>query len=271
MKKALVTLMVVALMGAVASADTTLHVWTTLVSATLTGYTSTRDMNQGGIYVNVPNFTYGTTPVPIGPNMATGYYGVQVWAEVLGGTPAQGLTDIGVTLYTPDTNNVFVPVMNPKSASKTGGVLNYNVVETYSSTVANAALNGWVNQVPAAYKHSSLGSIDPGTDADALQVGFGEISGGYGSFDTAGAGTPILLATEAWQLLSNTRATLAISATGRYWDGSGIDDASHKIDFTSASMTQDSLIIPEPFTMTMVGMGLCGLGMFIRRRVKETV
>lgn len=242
MKKVLAIVVVVAMVSAVASASTTLLVWTQLVNATYSG------MDSKG----TPILTYGGV-AERGPNMALGYYGVQIWAEVLGNPNGYGIESMAVTLYTPDTRNAFMPVLN----STQYPAFQMKTLTTFSSDVFNrgyscipAKIGSFVNSLNPSAQRTGL------DDNTQMTIGQG----------VSPVNTPILLATEAWNLVSlASPVTLGVyvASTSRYWDEAGV---ARNFD----SITPTGMVIPEPVTMAMVSMGLCGLGMFIRRRVKET-
>ena len=129
-----------------------------------------------------------------------------------------------------------------------------------------------------AYMHVAsqyLGyASNPGNDYDANQAAIGDT--GYVLPDYA-VGAPVLVATEAWRLtsLGTSGVTLGVyvNPASRHWNAwAAIDanrapyflDDSDKTQFSS--VIGQGLFIPEPFTMTMLGMGLSSLGMMIRRR-----
>lgn len=246
MKKILALVTVIALATSFCSATTTLHVWTTLVSAT-----ANPDNGDNGYY------DFGTTPVVRGPTMALGTYGVQIWAQVLGGSTNQGISDMAVTLYTPNTVGCFNPI------GFDAGLQNPEVVTTFGTAVANFN----PNQATTAYFNNAL---NPVNDVDAIQFIIGATTKtGHNQLGLSG---PVLLATEAWTLtsLGTNGVTLGvyIAPTSRYWSTT----ANGKLYFTdSGGLVGDSMVIPEPITMTMLGMGLSSLGMMICRRRKETV
>ena len=258
MKKVLALVTVIALMASISSATTTLNVWTTLVSATPTWNTQ---------HTAITGYVFGTTPVTRGPNMATGYYGVQMWAQILGGTAGWGISDMAVTLYTPDTNGCFQSV----AAGST----------VYTSVGMELLLDGY-NTPKALNAHAGTnntgGVANTGTDKDAVQFSTGDT--GYAAPDL-GVGSPVLLATEAWNLTSlgtsGVNLSVYVAPTSRYWnaiqtqsdlDNSVLLGAQDKLAFDSIVGT--GMVIPEPITMTMLAMGLSGLGIMIRRRTKET-
>jgi hypothetical protein len=252
MKKVLVFMAVIALTASISSATTTLEVWTTLVSGTFTGVTGQ----------NPTGWTYGTTPVELGPKMALGSYGVQVWAQVLGGASGAGISDMAVTLYTPDTSGAFTPVQKTFPPHNPP----YGIV-TFGSNVSA------YNQITPVVQHWAgvVGTSNPGTDLDSVQMAIGDTN--YVSPDL-GIGSPVLIATEAWNLTSlatnGVTVGVYVAPTSRYWDMSNSSgDNTYKHSFDSVVGT--GMVIPEPITMTMLAMGLSGLGIMIRRRTKEVV
>jgi hypothetical protein len=201
--------------------------------------------------------------------MPLGLYGVQVWAEVLGGTTT-GIASMAVTLYTPDTTGCFNPVAVAGTGNPGQGIPP-NVPVSWQSPV----VFGYATRVPAAYQYFNNPTLNPTNDIDAVQLSFG--SNARDSFDPPGQGknsnfafnTPTLLATEAWNLTSLGTNGVTLSAyvapTSACWTGSGSATAGFD------NITTQVMVIPEPITMTMLGMGLSSLGMMIWRRRKETV
>jgi len=251
MKKVLALVAVIALMASVSLANETLHVWTELVSAT--------PIYHSG---NLSGFTYGTTPIVPSTAMPLGYYGVQVWAEVLGGTEGGGIQSMSVTLYTPDTTGVF----NPVAVAGTGGSgIPPNVY--MSKNGSDAQYDGYSYTTPA-YQYFSNPALNPTNDIDSIQLGIGlsaraTDTNQYGDLGVYG---PTWIATEAWNLTSlNSPITVAVSVgpSSAYFTGAGTGQ-----NAIFDSVVGDSLLIPEPITMTMLGLGIFGLGGYIRRRVK---
>jgi hypothetical protein len=245
---------VIALMASVSSATTTLEVWTTLVSATY-------DENNASNYY----YDFGTTAVPISSTMPLGTYGVQVWAEILGGSMT-GIASLAVTLYTPDTTGCFNPIPSPGSGNPGQGVPPA-VIQDFSTALPTQ----YGNKIPGAVQYFSNTTLNPTNDLDSLQMTIGATTQppnqqADGRF---GYNTPVLIGTQAWNLtsLGTNGVTLGVyvSPTSAHWVGTSNTTAGFD------SVVASPLVIPEPITMTMLGMGLSSLGMMIWRRRKETV
>jgi hypothetical protein len=82
-----------------------------------------------------------------------------------------------------------------------------------------------------------------------------------------GIGSPVLIATQTWTLLQeHTPAILDVKVQpeSRHWNANGTKSVFDVVQGVG-------MVIPEPITMTMLGMGLSSLGMMVWRRRKETV
>ena len=153
MKQVLLIAAVIAMMTTVSLATPTLVVWTQLVQLSDYTYVGPNSVIWDRSTPDTELQTY--TP---GPGMPLGYYGVQVWAEVLGGSNTGGISDLSVTLYTPDTTNSFEPWQN---------------VSGTSDYVRNDLSSDW-DFVPPKLGHFTNAAVyNPGTDNDLIQLSAG--------------------------------------------------------------------------------------------------
>jgi hypothetical protein len=241
---------VIASAASISSASPTLDVWTVLVAAGKSG----------------THYTYGNTPVTA---TTTGYYGVQIWAEVVGGAGDNGIQIMDANVYALDgqTGN-FAPVL-----TGTNGVP--------SQTATNVNSVGYSVATPV-YEHLNIAG-NPGTEPDAWGFSIGTTNAHYNdiwpnlaNFGEAN-GTGVysgaqLLTTEVWYLSSLAApVTLGVyvtqdSYTPAYFTSA--EDGTYSL-FNSVNTPSEVIVnaVPEPNTMMMIGMGLTSLvGMVIRRR-----
>ena len=156
----------------------------------------------------------------------------------------------------------------------------------YASTNGNAvdSLSGTgvvaFGPVDATAVHMTTGLTpgipNPGTDLDAYQFTIGAttrtgatkgLGVGAGTLAQQNAGAPVLLTTQVWDLTSlpHTGAITVVAnlfGNAQTWTGTGNNYT------TFDNVVVNGMVIPEPITMTMIGLGIVGLGGYIRRRVK---
>ena len=123
-------------------------------------------------------------------------YSVRIWAQIIGGSTAEGLSDLAVTVYSPLRLGATVP--------KTGG--NKNI-----ATAWNPDLLGNYMTIAA-----TSGDYDHDGDNDAVQMCIGDT---YHSIPDLG-NAPVLIATETWTMLAASPVPLAVSVaqSSRHWD-----------------------------------------------------
>lgn len=272
MKKVLTIVAVIALAASISSATTTLQIWTTLVGGvTSTPDGSGNDSSGDGLY-NIDPSAAAIPASGIGPNMPLGLYGVQIWCQVLGETSGQGIAALAVSLYT-GSNNAFAPVTY--STTNAGGT--YNAVRSYTGDAFNTS--GYTS-IDATAVHMTSGLVagvpNPGTGIDSFQVVEGQNGSakrqsnnegrGVGTGAQQQAGAPVLLSEQIWNLASlpvnGIQVTVNTYGTAETWTGSG----NNYVAFDSVQLT--GMVVPEPITVTLVGLGIVGLGGYIRRRTK---
>jgi hypothetical protein len=254
MKKVLAFVAVIALTASISFANETLMVWTDLVTATQTY----------NIHTGKPNgYAYGTTPVTTSSSMPLGLYGVEIWAEVLGGTEGGGIQSMSVTLYTPDTTGCFNPVAIPGSGNVSQGV----PPVVYDDADVNLDAKNYSFTVPAAQYWSN--PLNPTTDIDAIQMSMG-INARSLDLTSGGdyaLGYAELVDTELWNLTSlppgGVTLGVFVGPSSAYFTGNQTDQ---NTPFETVIASPE--VIPEPITMTMLGLSIVGLGGYIRRRVK---
>jgi hypothetical protein len=127
--------------------------------------------------------------------VASGYYSVRIWAQIIHGTAGEGISDTSITICTPGSVGVTVPRQAGASVATTW---NPDVLENYM-----------------AIKAMPIDSDGDG-DKDAVEMSIGGID--YAMPDLGLE--PVLLATETWNMMADQPVQLAVSVSGdsRHWD-----------------------------------------------------
>lgn len=127
-----------------------------------------------------------------------GEYQVKVYVQIIGSMPGEGLSDLYVSVYTPDSSSITLP----KAVNGT----------VYTSW--NVALADMMKAWPAAQDY--VNELDPDSDIDAIGM---TVLDPYMSVPDF-ALEPILIGTQTWRMLDSQPITLAasISSSSRHWD-----------------------------------------------------
>lgn len=229
--KKILALTIVACMASMASAASTLHVWLEYELAD-PAFVENEVIGLPGDYSDV--------------------FAVKIYAEVFGLAAGQGISDMAVTLYTPDVNNALVPLtLEYEEGDVPPVAMLFGPLPPTSLMTINAAAQDLVSP------------LDPDSDWDSLEMSFGYNTRGTTNRNV-GIGAPVLIGTQYWKAVAPLEEPVWMMAyvapTSKHWTGS----ASSRALFDEVLV--DGVMIPEPITMTMVGMGLSSLGLAVWRR-----
>lgn len=187
-------------------------------------------------------------------------WNVEVWVQATGLQAGEGIADMAVTISTSGSIGDYQPVLAPG-----------NKVETVWGNVYTG------DQVPLWKISAARGDVDGDGDMDANQMVFGAPS--YDEVNGYPIGnTPTLIGTQLWQkvnlLADDGWLEVSIKDTSRYFKDPVYNAQTGTWDATKAyfdAYEGTGAFIPEPITMTMLGMGLSGLGMAVWRRNKKQI